>query len=150
MTDLEDFGAFCESLIGAWAGRRRGGELENEAVRSCWRKSLDGAFLHEDWLTAGGGSSPGPTAEAFFRISGSGPGDFVAVYRSGKIAFGESQFAGGEWTLTHRWIREPGVATIRLKFLDADTYEQEVIAAAPDGGLTTESRAVLTRERPAP
>jgi hypothetical protein len=146
MTGHERFGDFYESLIGAWVGRRRSGGLQSEIVRSDWQKSFNGAFLHETWHTAGFGASPEPTAEAFFGISSSGPGDFIAVYRSGKIAFGESAFAGGEWTLTHRWLREPGIAAIRLKFLDADTYEQEVFEVAADGGLIQESRAVMERE----
>jgi len=149
MTFHEDFGEFCASLVGAWSGTRRCAELEHEIVRSQWKKSFDGEFLHEIWHTAGRGDSPEPTAEAFFKASGSGPGDFIAVYRSGKIAFGESVFTGGEWKLTHRWLREAGIAMIRLKFIDDDTYEQEVIAVAPDGGLKPESMAVLKREHTA-
>ena len=141
----EGFKEFCESLIGAWVGHRRSTELEHEIVRSVWQKSFAGNFLHENWHTAGRGGSPEPTAEAFFKISDSSPGDFIAVYERGKFAFGESVFADGEWKLTHRWLREPGVAAIRLKFLDADTYEQEVCEVAPDGSMKTESIAIMKR-----
>jgi hypothetical protein len=150
MTTSEGFTQFCESLAGSWIGRRRSAGREGEIVRSRWRKILDGNVLRESWLTAGGGDAPEPTAEALFTITASGPGDFVAVYKSGKIAFGESTFAGGEWRLTHRWLREPGVAAIRLKFLDADTYEQEVDEVLPDGTLKPESSAVMKREPAAP
>jgi hypothetical protein len=146
MTANDNFSRFCESLAGSWIGRRRGLEHENEIVRSQWQKTLDGNFLRENWLTAGSGDTPEPTAEALFKIAASGPGDFVAVYKSGKIAFGESAFAGGEWRLTHRWLREPGVAAIRVKFLDADTYEQEVDEVMPDGTLKPESKAIMKRE----
>jgi len=89
---------------------------------------------------------PEPTAEAFFRVSDSGPGDFIAVYKSGKIAFGESTFEDGEWRLTHRWLREDGVATIRIRFLDDNSYEQEVAEVAADGTLIPESYAVMRRD----
>ncbi len=112
------FRAFCDSLVGTWVGHRRTADLEHELVHSRWRKALDGRFLQEDWCTAGGGSAPEPTAQAFFGISGAGPRDFIAVYSSGKIAFGESTFVDSEWRLTHRWLREPGVAAIRLKLID--------------------------------
>jgi hypothetical protein len=55
-----------------------------------------------------------------------------------------------EWTLTHRWLREPGIARIRLRFLDDSTYEQEVAEVVVDGTLTPESSAVLKRERTKP
>jgi hypothetical protein len=141
------FRAFCDSLVGTWVGHRRTADLEHELVHSRWRRALDDRFLQEDWCTAGGGSAPEPTAQAFFGISDAGPEDFIAVYRSGRIAFGESTFVDSEWRLTHRWLREPGVAAIRLKLIDGDTYEQEVVEVAPDGGLKLESRAVLKRER---
>jgi hypothetical protein len=147
MKAAEGFAGFCESLVGTWIGRRSGGELENEVVRSRWQISFAGAFLHERWETAGRGDSPLPTAEAFFKVSASGPGDFIAVYQKGEFAFGESSFAGGEWRLTHRWLRKPGVAEIRLKFLDPDAYEQEVLEVATDGRLIPESKAVMKRER---
>ncbi len=146
MTTSDGFTQFCESLAGSWIGRRRSAGGEGEIVRSQWQKVLDGNVLHESWLTAGSGDTPGPTAEAFFTISASGPGDFVAVYKSGKIAFGESTFAGGEWRLIHRWLREPGVAAIRLKFINTDTYEQEVCEVMSDGTLKPESSAILKRE----
>jgi hypothetical protein len=143
----ECFRDFCELLIGDWVGHRRGAALEQEEVRSQWRSALDGSFLQEHWHTAGSGSSPEPTAEAFFRVAENGPGDFIAVYKNGKIAFGESTFEDSEWTLTHRWLRENGVATVRLRFLDDDTCEQEVFEVAPDGALIPESHAVLRREQ---
>lgn len=146
MTANDNFKQFCESLAGSWIGRRHSAGHEGEIVRSQWRKILDGNALHESWLTAGSGDTPEPTAEAFFTISASGPGDFIAVYKGGKIAFGESAFAGGEWRLTHRWLREPGVAAIRLKFFDADTYEQEVDEVLPDGTLKPESKTIMKRE----
>ena len=148
MTTSDGFRQFCDLLAGSWTGRRRGAGREGEIVRSQWRKILDGNVLRESWLTAGGGDAPEPTAEALFTISASGPGDFVAVYKSGKIAFGESTFAGGEWRLIHRWLREPGVASIRLKFIDTDTYEQEVCEVMNDGTLKPESSTVMKRERP--
>jgi hypothetical protein len=150
METKKNFKEFCESLVGSWTGRRRSAELDDEIVRSQWQKSFDGNFLHENWLTAGRGGSTKPTAEAFFKISDSGPGDFIAVYESGKIAFGESAFASGEWRLTHRWLREPGVAAIRLKFLDSGTYEQEVAEVTPDGSLKPESKAIMKREQVTP
>lgn len=140
------FQAFLELLIGDWVGHRRSTTLEQEPVRSQWRIALDGGFLHERWHTAGGGTLPELTAEAFFRVSDTGPSDFVAIYKNGKIAFGESTFEGSEWILTHRWLREPGVATVRLRFRDEDTYEQEVAEVTPEGVLKHESSAVLTRE----
>ena len=141
------FSAFCDSLVGTWVGHRRTANLDHEIVHSRWRKALDGRFLQEDWCTAGCGSTPEPTAQAFFGISDAGPGDFIAVYRSGKIAFGESTFVDSEWRLTHRWLGEPGVAAIRLKLIDGDTHEQEVVEVTPDGGLKRESRALLKRDR---
>jgi len=146
MKDHDDFQRFCESIAGDWIGRRRSAGHESEIVRSRWRKILEGNALSENWLTAGGGDVPEPAAEALFTVSTSGPGDFIAVYKNGKIAFGESTFSGGEWRLTHRWLREPGVATIRLKFLDTDTYEQEVAEVMPDGSLKPESSAIMKRE----
>jgi len=146
----ETFRAFAELLIGDWVGRRRSATNEAEPVRSRWRPALDGSFLEEHWHTAGSGRSPEPTAEAFFRVSDSGPGDFVAVYRTGKIAFGESTFKDSEWTLTHRWLREPGIAAIRLRFLDENTYEQEVVGLASDGTPIPESLAVMKREGATP
>ena len=147
MTTSDDFKQFSESLAGSWIGRRHSAGHEGEIVRSQWQKVLDGNVLRESWLTAGSGDAPEPTAEALFTISASGPGDFVAVYKSGKIAFGESTFAGGEWRLTHRWLKEPGIAAIRLKFLDADTYEQEVCEVLLDGALKPESSSIMKRER---
>jgi hypothetical protein len=144
------FRTFSDLLIGDWSGHRRSAALEREAVRSQWRTAFDGSFLQERWHTSGSGDSPDLTAEAFFAVAGSGPGDFIAVYRSGKIAFGESTFEASEWRLTHRWLRESGVAAIRLRFLDDDTYEQEVAEVAPDGSLTPESLAVMRRERTTP
>lgn len=144
------FRTFSESLIGDWVGHRRSTALEQEVVRSQWHIALDGSFLQEHWHTDGSGRSPEPTAEAFFRVSDSGPGDFIAVYKSGKIAFGESTFKDSEWTLTHRWLREPGIATIRLRFLDDNTYEQEVAGVASDGTLTPESLTVMKRARATP
>ncbi|MFZ5786025.1 MAG: hypothetical protein ACOY3Y_06250 [Acidobacteriota bacterium] len=144
------FQRLSELLIGDWVGQRRSAVLEQEVVRSQWRLVLDGGFLREHWHTAGSGGTPELTAEAFFRVSDAGPGDFIAVYRSGKIAFGESSFEDSVWTLTHRWLREPGIATIHLRFLDEDTYEQEVAEVAPDGTLTPESLAVMRRERSTP
>jgi hypothetical protein len=141
------FRTFSRLLIGDWIGHRRSTALEREAVRSQWQIVLDGSFLQEHWHTAGSGCSPESTAEAFFRVSDSGPGDFIAVYRSGEIAFGESTFDGTEWTLTHHWLREPGIASIRLRFLDDDTYEQEVALVDSDGTLTPESLSVMRRER---
>ena len=82
--------------------------------------------------------------------SDSGPGDFIAVYRSGQIAFGESTFEDSVWALTHRWLREPGIATIRLRFLDDHTYEQEVVDVASDGTPTPHSLALMKRERATP
>jgi hypothetical protein len=148
MTGSDSFRQFCKALSGSWIGRRRSAGHEGEIVRSQWRTVLEGKAQHESWLTAGSGDTPEPTAEALFTISASGPGDFVAVYKSGKIAFGESTFTGGEWQLTHRWLREPGVAAIRLKFLDADTYEQEVAEVLSDGTLKPESSAIMKREQP--
>lgn len=139
------FRTFSESLIGDWVGHRRSAALEQEAVRSRWHLTLDGSFLQEHWHTAGSGPSPDLTAEAFFRVSDAGPGDFIAVYKSGRIAFGESTFEDSEWTITHRWLREPGSATIRLRFLDDNTYEQGVAEVASDGTLTPESVAVMKR-----
>jgi hypothetical protein len=144
------FRTFAELLIGDWVGHRRSAVLEQEVVRSQWHIALDGSFLQEHWHTAGSGRSPELTAEAFFRVSDSGPGDFIAVYKSGKIAFGESTFKDSEWTLTHHWLKEPGIATIRLRFLDDNTYEQEVAEVASDGTLTPESFAVMKRERATP
>lgn len=144
------FRAFSEALTGDWFGHRRSAAHEREPVRSRWRIALDGSFLHERWHTAAVGGSPEPAAEAFFRVSDSGPGDFVAVYRDGRIAFGESTFEGSEWSLTHRWLREPGVATIRLRFVDDDTYEQEVFEVSADGVETPESSAIMKRGRAAP
>lgn len=68
----------------------------------------------------------------------------------GKIAFDGSTFKDSEWTLTHRWLREAGIATIRLRFLDDNTYEQEVAEVASDGSLTPESCAVMKRKRATP
>src|SRR3989304_5941271 len=127
-----------DSLLGDWRGHRRNQTLERELVSSKWQKALDGSFLHEDWRTAGEGLSPPPTAEAFFHVTDSGPGDFIAVYKNGRVAFGESTFANSEWSLTHRWLRESGVAVIRLRFLDADTYEQAVYEVTADGSLKEE------------
>jgi len=134
------------SLLGEWRGHRRSAAIEREPVASTWKMSLDGAFLREHWRTAGESASPAPTAVAFFRVTESGPGDFVAVYKHGKIACGESSFADGEWRLTHRWLREPGTALIRLRFLEADAYEQAVFEVADDGSLKEESVAILRRE----
>jgi hypothetical protein len=139
-----------DSLLGDWRGHRRGQTLQQELVWSRWQNALDGNFLHEDWRTAGESLSPAPTAEAFFHVTDSGPGDFIAVYKNGKIAFGESTFANGVWSLTHRWLRESGVAAIRLRFLDADTYEQAVYEVMADGRLTEESVAIMKRERVVP
>lgn len=141
------FQTFSEMLIGEWVGHRRSAAFEQEAVRSHWRMALHGSFLHERWLTAGSGLLPEPTAEALFRISDSGPGDFIAAYKSGRIAFGESTFRDSEWTLTHRWLRERGVAIIRLRFRDEHTYEQDVAEVAEDGAETRESVVVLRRVR---
>jgi len=146
----ESFRTFFELLIGDWVGHRRSAALAQEPVRSQWHIALDGSFLQEHWHTAGGGCSPEHTAEAFFRVCDSGPGDFIAVYKNGKIAFGEASFKDSEWMLTHRWLREPGIASIRLRFLDDDTYEQEVAEVASDGTLKPESLAVMKRERAAP
>jgi len=140
------FITFRDSLVGDWVGTRHGAEFDRELVRSRWRITLDGRFLHEEWHTAGAGDRAVPTAEALFSVSDAGPGDFVAAYRSGKIAFGESAFADSAWTLTHRWLREPGIAIVRLRFLDADTYEQEVTEVTPDGSHRPESVAVMKRE----
>ena len=140
------FLTFLESLLGDWVGRRRTATLDHELVRSRWRRTLDGRFLHEDWLTAASGESLDPTAEALFSVSDTGPGDFITAYKSGKIAFGESEFTDSTWTLTHRWLREPGVAVIRLRFLDANTYEQAVAAVTADGSHESESVAIMTRE----
>jgi len=142
------FVTFAQLLIGDWVGYRRSTELEDELVRSQWDRALCGSFLQEHWHTAGGGRSLQCTAEAFFQASDAGPGDFIAVYKSGKIAFGESTFDDSEWKLTHRWLREPGIAVIRLRFLDDNTYEQEVVDVAADGTLRPESLAVMKRERP--
>ena len=144
------FRVFSELLIGEWVGHRRNAVLEQEEVRSQWHVALDGSFLLEHWHTAGSGGSPEPTAEAFFRVSDSGPGDFIAVYKSGKIAFGESTFKDSEWMLTHRWLREPGIASIRIRFLDNNSYEQEVAEVSSDGTLIPESLAVMKRERAIP
>lgn len=140
------FETFMELLLGDWAGHRRGATADREPVRSEWRSAFDGGFLHERWYTAGDGDSPVLTAEAFFRVSEAGPADFVAVYKDGRIAFGESTFADSEWTLTHRWLREPGVAEVRLRFLDDETYEQEVLEITPDGTAKPESVAVQQRQ----
>lgn len=140
------FQSIVELLIGDWVGHRRGATLEQEPVRSQWRAALGGGFLHERWHTAGDGVVAELTAEAFFRVSNAGPSDFVAVYRHGKIAFGESTFEDSEWILTHRWLGEPGIARVRLRFRDDDTYEQEVAEITPDGLLKPESSAVLKRE----
>ncbi|MCL4810259.1 MAG: hypothetical protein KJ062_21065 [Thermoanaerobaculia bacterium] len=142
-----DFSTFREALIGEWVGTRNGVTFERERVRSRWRNTLEGRFLHEDWFTAGTGDCAVPTAEALFSIADSGPGDFVAAYTSGRIAFGESAFADSAWTLTHRWLRESGIAVVRLRFLDANTYEQEVAEVTSDGRHRFESIAVLQRER---
>jgi hypothetical protein len=146
----ETFRTFSELLIGDWVGHRRSAALEQEAVRSQWQIALGGSFLQEHWHTAGSGCLPEPTAEAFFRVSDSGPGDFIAVYKSGKIAFGESTFNDSEWTLTHHWLREPGIAIIRLRFLDDNTYEQEVAGIESDGVVRPESLTVMRRERATP
>lgn len=140
------FQSFLELLIGDWVGHRRSATLEQEPVRSQWRAALGGGFLHECWHTAGGEALAELTAEAFFRVSKAGPSDFVAVYKHGKIALGESTFEDSEWILTHRWLREPGIATVRLRFRDEDTYEQEVAEVTPEDVLKHESSAVLTRE----
>jgi hypothetical protein len=143
------FSAFrdvLEFLPGDWRGHRRKQTPERESVSSTWQKALGGSFLHEQWRTAGEDLSPSPTAEAFFHVSDSGPGDFIAVYKSGRIAFGESTFANSEWSLTHRWLRESGVAVIRLRFLDADTYEQAVYEVTAGGGLKEESVAIMKRK----
>ena len=145
MTDMT-FGTFSKLLIGEWVGQRQSGGLEHEEVRSQWQIALEGSFLLEHWHTAGSGGIPEPTAEAFFRVSDSGPGDFIAVYKSGKIAFGDSTFEEGEWWLTHRWLREDGIATIRIRFLDDNSYEQEVAEVAVDGMLIPESYAVMKRD----
>jgi hypothetical protein len=144
------FRTFSKLLIGEWVGYRHSGVLEHEEVRSQWQIALDGSFLLEHWHTAGSKDSPEPTADAFFRISDSGPGDFIAVYKSGKIAFGESTFKDSEWTLTHRWLRESGIATIRIRFLDSNSYEQEVAEVASDGTLIPESFVVMKRNRTIP
>ena len=146
----ETFRTFFELLIGDWVGHRRSAALAQELVRSEWRIALDGSFLQEHWHTAGSGSSPEHTAEAFFRVCDSGPGDFIAVYKSGKTAFGESTFEDCEWTLTHRWLRESGIATIRIRFLDSNSYEQEVAEVASDGTLIPESFVVMKRDRTIP
>lgn len=143
------FLAVRDALVGSWIGKRRTAAQEGELVRSRWSVTLGGRALREEWLTAGAGESAAPAAEALFSVTESGPGDFVAAYASGKFAFGESAFAEATWTLTHRWLREPGVAVIHLRFLDADTYEQEVLEVAADGSLRPESLAVMRRERPA-
>jgi len=140
------FHKFTKLLIGDWAGHRRSAAHTHEVVRSQWQVVFDGSFLQEHWHTAGSRGSPELTAMAFFRVSDAGPGDFIAVYRDGRIAFGESTFEDSEWTLTHRWLREPGIATIRVRFLDDETYEQEVCEVAPDGTLKPESLAVMRRE----
>lgn len=140
------FTTFREGLVGDWVGSRHGAAFDRELVRSRWRITLDGRFLHEEWLTAGGGACAVPTAEAFFSVSDLGPGDFIAAYKSGKIAFGESAFAASVWTLTHRWLREPGIAIISLRFLDADTYEQDATEVTPDGSHRPESVAIMKRE----
>jgi hypothetical protein len=141
------FHRFMERLLGDWVGQRRSAAFDREPVRARWAPILDRGFLHERWSTAGGGHAVELAAEAFFRATDDAPGDFVAVYRDGRIAFGESSFDGVEWTLTHRWLREPGVAVIRLRFVDDDTYEQEVAEVAADGSLSSESHAVMRRER---
>lgn len=144
------FRTFSDLLIGEWIGERHGSVLKHEEVRSQWQIVLDGNYLLEHWHTAGSGDSTEHTAEAFFRVSDSGPGDFIAVYKSGKIAFGESTFIDSEWTLTHRWLREAGIATIRIRFLDNNSYEQEVAEVASDGTLIPESFVVMKRERAIP
>ena len=145
----DTFPALRDALLGSWSGTRRNAEHDRERVRSTWSAVLEGRFLREEWLTAGAGETVVPTAEALFSVAESGPGDFIAAYRSGKIAFGESAFGEATWTLTHRWLREPGVAVVHLRFRDADTYEQEVLEVADDGSRRPESFAVLKRERPA-
>ena len=59
----------------------------------------------------------------------------------------------GEWVgqrhrggLVHRWLREDGIATIRIRFLDDNSYEQEVAEVAVDGMLIPESYAVMKRD----
>jgi len=144
------FRTFSELLIGDWVGYRHSSALEHEEVRSQWQIVLDGSFLLEHWFTAGSGDSTEPTAEAFFRVFDSGPGDFIAVYKSGKIAFGESTYEDSEWRLTHHWLREAGIATIRIRFLDKNSSEQEVAEIASDGTLVPESFVVMKRERAIP
>ena len=145
MTDMT-FETFGKLLIGKWVGQRHSSAHAHEEVRAQWQFTLGGSFLLEHWHTAGSGGSPEPTAEAYFRASDCGPGDFVAFYKSGKIAFGESTFEDGEWRLTHRWHSEDGVATIRIRFLDDNSYEQEVAEVAVDGRLIPESYAVMKRD----
>lgn len=144
------FQSFSRLLIGEWIGHRRNSALEQEEVRAQWQIALDGSFLQEHWHTSGAEGAPKPTTEAFFKVSDGSPGDFIAVYKNGKIAFGESTFEDSEWTLTHRWLREPGTAIIRIRLLDNDTYEQEVSDVASDGTLIPESYVVMKREHVVP
>ncbi len=140
------FQTFSKLLIGKWVGRRGSSVLKQEEVRAQWQIALDGSYLQEHWHTSGAEGTPKPTTEAFFKVSDVSPGDFIAVYKNGKIAFGESTFEDSEWTLTHRWLREPGIAIIRIRFLDNDSYEQEVSDVASDGTLIPESYVVMKRE----
>jgi hypothetical protein len=139
------FSVFSERLIGTWTGHRRSSAYDHEAVCAEWETAFAGRFLREHWSTAGGSPVPELTSEAFFRVSEAGPGDFIAVYASGGIAFGESIFDGTEWSLTHRWLRDLDAAVVHLRFLDDDTYEQEVVTLAADGSPTVESFAVMKR-----
>jgi hypothetical protein len=142
----KSFAQHCDGLIGTWSGERNGNELKNEKVRSAWEWAIGKAFLQEHWFTSGGEGVLGLEAIAFFRIVNQLPGEFFAAYRSRGIGCGTSSFRDGQWVLTHQWFQAGGKAQIRLTFLDADTYGQEVDEITDKGELRFLSKAILRRE----
>ncbi len=140
-----DFVEFCNSLVGTWVGRRDSDGLVGERIRSVWRKTLDGSFLHEEWFTSGKEGELRHTATAMFRIASGAPAEFLVVYRGGAIAIGESTFEDGVWSLSHRWLDSGEECGITLRLPDANTYRQEVTVPDDGGSPKLESRTILVR-----
>lgn len=142
----KSFVRLCDGLIGSWSGVREGTELKNERVRSVWEWALRKAYLQEHWFTSGSEGVLGLEAIAFFRMFNELPGEFAVAYKSRGFAYGDSSWSGEEWVLTHAWLGAEGKAEIRLRLLDRDTYQQEVVAIDDKGESRVLSKAMLSRE----
>jgi hypothetical protein len=146
----QSFAKFCEALIGTWTGEREGNGPINEKVKSVWERALGNAFLQEHWFVSDRETAPGLHAVAYFKIGDDSPEEFFAAYKTGKFGCGNSSFRDGEWVLTHDWFQATGKAEIRLRFLDSDTYQQEVVEINETGAPRLLTKAILKRGQASP